>query len=106
MISGKEHTQMEIKCTDHTLVKTLQPPITLINLQPTCNAFIPQIKLPPYFKQYFKGFHVALQTANFHLTKFTPTNFRIWTPFNLSKITPIEVGNLKNLTPAPAIPMD
>ena len=67
-----------------------QPPITLINLQPTCSAFSLQIKLQPYFKQYSKGFHVALQAANLHLPNVTPTNFRIWTPFNLSKITPIE----------------
>ena len=106
VISVKEPTQMEIKCTDHSHVKTLQPPITLISLQPACSTFSPQIKLPPYFKQYSKGFHIAIQVANLHLPKFTPTNFRIWTPFNLSKITPIEIENLKKLTPAPAIPTD
>ena len=41
LISVKEPTPMEIKCTDHTHVKTLQPPITLINLQPACSAFSP-----------------------------------------------------------------
>ena len=97
---------MKIKCSDHTHIKTLQPPITLINLQLACSTFSPLIRLSPYFKQYFKGFHVALQAANLHLPKFTPTNFRIWTPFNLSKITPVEVENLKNLTPAPAISTD
>ena len=106
VISVKEPTQMEIRSTDHTNFKTLQPPITLINLQPVCSAFSSQIKLPPYFKQYSKGFQVAPQTANLHLPKFTPTNSRIWTLFNLSKITPIEVENLKMLTPAPAIPID
>ena len=30
---------MEIKCSDHIHIKTLQPPITLINLQPACSAF-------------------------------------------------------------------
>ena len=30
---------MEIKCEDHSHVKTLQPPITFINLQPVCSAF-------------------------------------------------------------------
>ena len=31
VISATEPTQMEIKCSDHTYIKTLQPPITLIN---------------------------------------------------------------------------
>ena len=59
-IPVNEHTQMEIKCSDHTHIKTLQPPITLINLQPACSTFSTLIKLPPYFKQYSKGFHAAL----------------------------------------------
>ena len=102
----KVPTQMEIRCTDYTHVKILQLPIILINLQPAYSSFSPQITFPPYFKQYSKGFHVALQAANLHLPKFTPTNCRIWTLFNLSIITPIEVENLKKLTPDPVIPTD
>ena len=94
---------MEIKCPDHTHIKTLQPPIKLINLQPVCSTFSPLIKLPPYFKQYSKGFHVALRAANFHLSKFSPSDFRIWKTLNLSKIKPIAIENLKKLMPAPAI---
>ena len=97
---------MEIKCSDHTLIKTLQPPITLINLQPACSAFSPLIKLPPYFKQYSKGFHVALRGANLHLPKFSPSDFRTWKTFNLSKIEPIDIENLKKLTPASAISIE
>ena len=97
---------MVIKCSDHTHIKTLQPPITLINLQPTCSAFSPLIKLSPYFKQYSKGFHVALRDANLHLTIFSPSHFRIWKTFNLSKIEPIDIENLKKLPPAPTIPID
>ena len=55
-ISVTEHIQMEIKWGDHTHIKTLQPPITLINLQPACSAFSALMKLPPYFKQYSNGF--------------------------------------------------
>ena len=105
-ISVTEPTQMEIICSNHTHIKTLQPPITLINLQPACCAFSPLIKLPPYFKQYSKGFHVALRAANLHLPKFSPSDFRIWKTFNLSKIEPIDIENLKKLTPTPAIPFD
>ena len=45
-ISVTEPTQMEIKYSDHTNITTLQPPMTLINLQPACSAFCPLIKLP------------------------------------------------------------
>ena len=105
-ISVTEPTQMEIKCSDHTHIKTFQPPITLINLQPACSAFSPLIKLPAYFKQYSKHFHVALRAANFYLPKFSPSYFRIWNIFDLSKIKPIDIENLKKLTPAPAIPIN
>ena len=101
-----EPTQMEMKCSDHICIQTLQPPIPLINLQPACSAFFPLINLPPYFKQYSKGFHVALRDANLHLPKFTPSDFRIWKTFNLSKIEPIDIENLKKWTPAPAIPIN
>ena len=80
--------------------------MTLINLHPACSAFSPLIKLPPYFKQYSKGFHVVLRDANLLLPKFSPSDFRIWKPFNMSKIEPIDIENLKKLTPAPAIPIN
>ena len=99
-ISITEPIQMEIKCSDHTHIKTLQPPITLINLQPACSVFSPMIKLPPYYKQHSKGFHVALRAANLHLPKFSPSDFRIWKTF--IKTEPIDIKNLKKLTPAPA----
>ena len=63
-ISVTEETQMEVKCSDHTHVKTIKLPMTLINLQPACSAFSPKIKLPPYFNQYSQGFLVTLQAAN------------------------------------------
>ena len=95
---------MVIKCEDHSDVKPLQPPITLNNLQPACSAFYSDIKLPPYFKQYYKGFHVALRSANIHISKFTPAKFRIWTHFDLSNVTQPEVNNLRKLAQALAIP--
>ena len=49
-ISVEKPTQMEIRCPKVTQVKSLKPPITLINLQPACSAFSPGVKLPPYFK--------------------------------------------------------
>ena len=104
-ISVEESVLMEVKCEDHSHVKTLELPFTLINLQPACSAFSSVIKLPPYFKSFSKGFHVALKLANLHIPKFSIPNFRIWTHFNLSNITKPDIQNLKKLTPALSIPI-
>ena len=58
------------------------------------------------FQQYSKGFHVALRAANLHVPKFSPSDFRIWKTFNLSKIEPLDIENIKKLTHAPAILID
>ena len=105
-ISVEKPTQMEIRCPKVTQVKSLKPPITLINLQPACSAFSPGVKLPPYFKQFSKGFHVALKSAHLNVQKYNPTNFRIWHTFNVSNLSPIESEKLKKLAPAPTIPID
>ena len=86
---------MEIKCQEYTHVRTIKPPMTLINLQPANSAFSPQIKLPPYFKQCSRGFHLALQAANIHIPNLSINDFRIWETFNLTNIKPVEVENLK-----------
>ena len=88
-ITVDKPTQMEIRCPKVTQVKSLKPPITLVNLQPACSALSPGVKLPPYFKQFSKGFHVALKSANLNIQTYKPTNFRIWNTFNLSKISSI-----------------
>ena len=67
---------------------------------------LPFDQTTPYLKKYCKGFHVALTSANLHLPKFSPSDFRICKTFNLSKIEPIDIENLKKLTPVPAIPID
>ena len=48
-ISIETPIQMEVKCEDHSHVKTVQPPITFIDLQPECSAFSSNIKLQPCF---------------------------------------------------------
>ena len=105
-ISVETPIPMEIKCEDHSHVKTLQPPFTFINLQPACSAFSSVIKLPPYFKWYSKGFHVALNSANLHIPKFKTYSFRVWTHFDLSNVTKPEIENLKKLPQAPNIPIN
>ena len=99
-ISVETPIQMEFKCEGHSHVKTIQPPLTFINLQPVYSAFSSNIKLPPYFKQYSKGFHVALKSANHHISTFMPSNFRVWTHLDLSNVTQPKVA------PVPNIPTD
>ena len=102
-ISVEKATQIEIRCPKVTQVKSLKPPIYLINLQPACSAFSPGVKLPPYFKQFSKGFHVALKSAHLNVPKYNPTNFKIWHTFNVSNLSSIES---EKLAPAPTIPID
>ena len=64
------------------------------------------MRLPPYFKQFSKGFHVVLKSAHLNVPKYNPTNFRIWHTFNVSNLSPIESEKLRKLAPAPTIPID
>ena len=105
-ISVERSTQMEIRCPQVTQVKSLKPPITFITLQPACSGFSPEVKLPPYFRQYSKGFSTAFKSAHLNIPKYEPTNFRIWNDLNLSNLTPTDAENLKKLSPAPTIPVD
>ena len=104
-ISVEKPTQMEIRC-QVTQVKSLKPPIMFITLQPACSGFSPEVKLPPYFRQYSKGFSVAFKSPYLNIPKYEPTNFRIWNNLNLFNVTPTDAENIKKLTPAPTIPVD
>ena len=104
-ISVENPTQMEIRCTAHTHVNTLNPSLTFITLKPACSAFSPEIKTAPYFKQYSRGFEIAIKTAKLNFPTFNTSNFRIWQPFNLS-ISDVEKKQLKKLEAAPAISME
>ena len=92
-ISIETAVPMEIKCEDCNHIKALEPSFSLINLQPACSAFSSVIKLPPYFKQYPSGFHVALESANLYIPKFTPFSFRIWKHSDLSNVTKRDIQN-------------
>ena len=105
-ISVEKPTQMESRCPKVTQVKSLNPPITFITLQLACSGFSPEVKLPPYFRQFLKGFHVAFKSAHLNIPKYEPTNFRIWNTFNLANVSLIESEKLKKLAPAPTIPID
>ena len=66
-ISVETPVPMKIRYKDSNHIKTLEPPFSLMNLQPACSAFSSVIKLLPYFKQYSSGFHVALKSENQHI---------------------------------------
>ena len=86
--------------------KLSNPQISFVKLQPACSAFSSDIKLPPYFKQYSKGFPVAFKSANLHVPKFSANNFRIWKPYQLGNITTHEIAKLKELKSAPSVPVN
>ena len=89
-ISIEKSSQMQIRCPQVTQVKSLKSPITFITLQPAFSGFSPEVKLPPYFRQYSKGFSIAFNSAHLNIPKYESTNFKIWNDLNLSNITPTD----------------
>ena len=55
-IATTEPDQMEITCTALQQLILINPPVTLVNLQPACSAFSSKFKLPPYFRKFSKDF--------------------------------------------------
>ena len=100
---------MNIQCQTYKSVKTLQPPMTMVTLEPACSALSSKIKLLPYFRQYHDGFDVVLRAANLHVPKFNSTfnsSFRIWNHFNISNLTVAVTRKLQTLPPTPSVPVD
>ena len=54
-IATLKSDQMEVTCTTQKHVVSLNPPLTLVKLQPACTAFSSQLKLPPYFRKFSQG---------------------------------------------------
>ena len=105
-IAVSEPIGMEIQCQTYKSVKTLQPPMTVVNLEPACSAFSSKIKLTPYFRQYVHGFDEALRAANLHVPKFISSSFRIWNHFNISNLTVAVNRKLQKLLPTSSVPVD
>ena len=105
-IAVSKPIDMEIQCQTHKSVKNLQPPMTMVTLEPACSAFSSEIKLPAYFRQYPNGFDAALRAANLHIPQFNPSSFRIWNHFNISNLTIAVTRKLQKLPPAPSVPVD
>ena len=104
-IASREPDQMEISCTTQKHVISLNPPLTLVNLQPACSSFSSKFKLPPYFRKFSQGFAFAIKEANLHIDNLKPTNFRIWKSLNVSNLSTTQLQGLKKLDPAKTIPV-
>ena len=104
-IATMNSDQMEITCTDQKHVVSLNPPLSLVKLQPACTAFSSKLKLPPYFRKYSQGFANAMKEANLHLNRFETTDFRIWNSLNITNISTSQMLDLKELKPVKSIPV-
>ena len=105
-VATVEPDQMELSCHSHSHVITIEPPLTLVNLQPACSTLSAKIKLPPYFKEYSKGFAIAIMAANLHPDNLGHVDFCIWKSFNVSSLSIIQKSNLKKLDSAPSVPVN
>ena len=98
--------QMEISCNSHRHVVTIEPLLTLVNLQPSCIVLFAKIKLPRYFKKYSKGFAIGIKAANLHPDKFGYMDFHIWKSFNVSSLSTIKKSSMKKLDSTPSVPVN
>ena len=105
-IAVSEPIEMEIQGQTYKSVKTLQPLMIMVTLEPACSAFSSKIKLPPYFRQYPNGFDVALRAANLCVPKFNSSSFRIWNHFNIPNLTAAVTKKLQKLPPTPSVAVD
>ena len=100
-----EPDQMEIKCTAQKHVISLNPPLTLVNLQPACSAFSSKLKLPPYFRNFLKVLQIQLKKLILKLIKLQAINFRIWNFLNVSSLSETQLQGLKKLDSVKSIPV-
>ena len=104
-IATLKSDQMEVTCTTQKHVVSLNPPLTLVKLQPACTAFSSQLKLPAYFRKFSQGFATAIKEANLHNDQIETLNFRVWDSLNVSNLSIPQVHELKQLSPAKSIPV-
>ena len=101
-----EPDQMEISCNSHRHVISVEPPLTLVNLQHAFSTFSARLKLSPNFKQYSKGYDIAIKTANLHSITFSLIDFCIWKSFNASSLFSIQKSNLMKLDTILSVPVN
>ena len=71
-----------------------------------CQLFYYRNNTLQQIRQFSKGFYLAFKSAHLNVPKYEQTNFRIWNTFKLSNVSHIDVDKLKEMAPAPTIPID
>ena len=104
-IATVEPDQMEVTGRAQKYVISLNPPLTLVNLQPACSAFSSKLKLPPYLRKISQGFANAIKEANLQTDKLQAISFRIWNSLNFSSLSETQLQRLKKLDSAKDIPV-
>ena len=105
-IATTDTEQMEVTCPLQKHVISIDPPLSIINLQPACSAFSAKFKLPPYFKKFSQGFPLAIKEANLHTPIIQPLDFRAWKSLDVSNLSEVQISSLKKLKPVSNIPVN
>ena len=105
-IATTDTEQMKVTCPLQTHVISIEPPLSIVKLEPACSAFSAKFKLPPYFKKFSKGFTLAMEEANLHTPTIQPLDFRAWNSLDVSNLSDVQISNLKQLKPVNNIPVN
>ena len=105
-IATTDTEQMKVTCPLQTHVISIEPPLSIVELEPACSAFSAKFKLPPYFKKFSQGFTLAMEEANLHTPTIHPLDFRAWNSLDVSNLSDVQISNLKQLKPANNIPVN
>ena len=105
-IATTDTEQMKVTCPLQTHVISIEPPLSIVELEPACSAFSAKFKLPPYFKKFSQGFTLAMEEANLHTPTIQPLDFRAWNSLDVSNLSDVQISNLKQLKPVNNIPVN
>ena len=105
-IATTDTEQMKVTCPLQTHVISIEPPLSIVELEPACSAFSAKFKLPPYFKKFSQGFTLAMEEANLHTPTIQPLDFRAWNSVDVSNLSDVQISNLKQLKPVNNIPVN
>ena len=105
-IATTDTEQMEVTCPLEKYVISIDPPLSMVDLEPACSAFSVKFKLPPYFRKFSQGFPLAMEKANLHTQISQPVDFRVWKSLDVSNLSEVQISNLKELKPANNIPVN
>lgn len=105
-IATTDTEQMEVTCSLQKHTISIEPPLSIVNLEPACSVFSAKFKLPPYFKKFSQGFPLAIEEANLHTPILQSLDFRAWKSLEVSNLSEVQISNLKQLKPVNKIPVN